>query len=112
MEAGLYENSEIRAPALPTARVQYFGAIGAAAGKREEKVEFAPHTTAYELLQKLAGGYGKRFRGEIFEEDADALRDDLMVTVNEAITPHEDLAGLTLNQGDVVSLFPIFPGGG
>ena len=91
-------------------KIQYFGTIRVAAGKGEEEFLFASNKDVSELLQELANHYGKDFHAEIFE--GSNLRADLMVTVNQAITPHETLAGLPIKQGDVVALFPIFPGGG
>jgi len=82
------------------------------AGKNEEEAEITSGMTAVQLLQKLAGMYETGFREEIFEEDGKSFRDDLMLTLNEAILAHESAAGTVLKQSDVLALYPIFPGGG
>jgi len=96
-------------------QIQYFGSIRAAAKKSEEKTEFAANTTIYHLLQHLASLYDDNFRGEIFDKNdknCGELRDDLMATLNGTIINHANAAEIKLNPGDVLSLFPIFPGGG
>lgn len=91
-------------------QIQYYGPIRAAANKSADDV--VPGSTVFELLQKLADGYGPVFRGEIFKEGDDGLREDLTVTVNGAIVSHEATRGITTAQGDVIGLLPVFPGGG
>ena len=92
--------------------IQYFGSIRAAAKKSEEKLEFVAEATIYDLLQQVVCLHEKNFRGEIFDGDGKKLRDDLMVTLNGTIIDHSNATEINLNPGDVVSLFPIFPGGG
>ena len=92
-------------------QVQFFGAIREAAGKTAG-ADAVPGLTVLALLQKLADGYGPAFRGEIFAEGGDGLRDDLTVTVNGAIVRHEAVSGISTAPGDVIALFPVFPGGG
>ena len=92
--------------------VQYFGSVRAAAKKSEEKLKFAADTTIYDLLRQLTCLHEENFRGEIFGEDGKKLRDDVTVTLNGAIIDHSNAAEINLQPDDVVSLFPIFPGGG
>ena len=95
-------------------QIQYFGSIRAAAKKSEEKTEFAADTTIYRLLQQLVSFYDDddNFRGEIFDNNREELRDDVTVTLNGTIINHAEAHEIKLNQGDALSLFPIFPGGG
>ena len=93
-------------------QIQYFGAVRAAAKKSEEKVDFAVGITVYSLLRQVACNYENGFRGEIFDINGDELRDDLTVSLNGAIISRTDACETILKQGDVLSLFPIFPGGG
>ena len=101
-----------RADTLPNVQIRYYGAVRGLAGKSGEDAGLAPDTTAYQLLLRLACKYGSAFRNEIFREDGESLRDDFMLTVNETIVKHADARETTLKQGDVIALFPIFPGGG
>jgi len=90
--------------------IQFYGEIRAAANKPAEEV--APHSTVFDLFCKLADGYGPVFRGEIFKEDGSSLRDDLTVTINGATVRHEATHKLVAAPGDVIAIFPVFPGGG
>ena len=96
--------------------IQYFGSVRAAAKKSEEKMTFAANTTIYDLLRKLVclceNENENDFRGEIFDNGGKNLREDLTVTLNGTIINHADAAEIKLQQGDALSLFPIFPGGG
>ena len=91
-------------------QVQFYGPIREAAN--QTATDAAPGSTVLALLLKLADGYGPTFRGEIFNEGGDALRNDLTVTVNGAIVSHEDVRGIVAAPGDVIAVFPVFPGGG
>ena len=93
-------------------RLQYFGAVRASARKSGDDADLHPDTTLYQLLQKLSGEYGEGFQNEIFQECGGMLRDDLTLTINGSIIKHANAAEMKLNQGDVIALFPIFPGGG
>jgi len=97
---------------MASIRIQYFGSIRAAAQRSEDEAALAGDTTVYRLLLRLADGYGEGFRGEVLAESGGALRDDLTVAVNGAIIQHEAADEFLLRPGDVVALFPLFPGGG
>lgn len=93
-------------------KVQYLGPVRVIANKREEEVEVSLKATMYELLRKLSGLYGKAFEREVFEDDGENIRDDLIVTINgTAVKQLEDMR-TRLKLGDVVALLPIFAGGG
>jgi len=92
--------------------IQYFGSVRAAAKKSEEKLEFAADTTIYDLLRQLTALHEENFRGEIYDIDGKKLRDDLTVALNGTIINHSNAADIKLQANDVLSLFPIFPGGG
>ena len=93
-------------------QVQYFGSVSAAAKKTEEKVDFVPDATVYNILRKLACDNEKYFQDEIFGNDGESLRDDLTVTVNGKAIDHSIISEINLQPGDSLALFPIFPGGG
>ena len=112
MNAGSLNSFEICTDTLPKVQVRYFGTIRLATHKSEEKMEIASNTTVYRLLQGLVNAYGDGFRGEIFQESGEMLREDLMVTVNEVLVKHTSVDEINLKPADVVALYPIFPGGG
>jgi len=96
-----------------TIRIRYFGTIREAAGKSDEEFSRVPDTSVYSLLKTVSDTYGNKMRDELFDVKVpDVLRDDLMVSVNEVVINHEKAARTAVNPGDVVALFPIFPGGG
>ena len=111
LEAISTNNCEIRTESYPSVQIQYFGSVREAARKKGESIEISTDITAYQLLQRLAGIHGEDFQGEIFQKGG-KLRDDFTVTVNNAIINHLSLAETNIKPGDVISLFPVFPGGG
>ena len=93
-------------------KVQYLGPIRAMLNKREEEIEVTLKTTIYELLRKLSSVYGKAFEVEVFEDDRKNIRDGLIVTVNGKAIGQLNGVGTGLKVGDVVTLLPLFAGGG
>jgi len=93
--------------------LRFFGSIRVAAQKISEEREHIPGTTVYSLMQELSGAFGQIMRDELLDDNAPGgLREDLMVTVNESIVSKNDAGTIMIDAGDVVSLFPMFPGGG
>ena len=93
--------------------LRFFGSIRAAAGKSNDELSIPSDTTVYGLIITVSDIYGVKMRDELLDEKSpDGLRDDLMITVNDAIINHEKGAGTRINQGDNVALYPMFPGGG
>ena len=93
-------------------KVQYLGPVRVVVNKREEEIELSLKATIYELLRKLSDVYGKTFEREVFEDNGENVRDDLIVTVNGKVIKQLDGVRTKVNLGDVVSLLPIFAGGG
>ncbi len=93
-------------------KVQYLGQIRVIANRNEEELQIPSNAMVKELLQKLSDMYGKDFVSEVFQEDGKNLRDDLTVAVNGMAIRQLDYLNTRLNQNDIVTLFPIFPGGG
>ena len=92
--------------------MQYLGPVRAMLNKREEEVEISLKTTVYELLRNLSNTYGKAFEDEIFEDDRKNVRDGLVVTVNGKAIGQIDGVQTGLKAGDVITLLPLFAGGG
>ena len=93
-------------------KVQYLGPIRVLVNKREEEVEVALPSTISELLKRLADVYGKVFEKEVFEDNRKSIRDDLIVAVNGTAIKQLDGMKTELKGGDMISLLPIFAGGG
>lgn len=92
--------------------VQYLGQVSAVLNKRGEEVEVSSKTTVYALLKQLANRYGEVFEGEVFEKEEKAVREGLIVTVNGRAIGQLQGIKTRLNVKDVVTLLPLFTGGG
>lgn len=92
--------------------VQYLGQVRAMLNKKEEAVQVSSKTTVFTLLQQLANRYGEAFEGEVFEEEGKAVREGLIVTVNGRAIGQLQGIKTRLNVKDVVTLLPLFAGGG
>ena len=93
--------------------IKYFGTIREAAGRNSDALEYCPGATVYDVVRAVADNYGDKMSGELFSmKDVSELRDDLMLTLGEAIVPLGAAAETAVEPGDTVSMFPIFPGGG
>jgi len=93
-------------------RIQYLGPVRVVVKKREEELEIALKSTIDELLRRLSKIYGKKFENEVFDDNTEKIREDLIVTINGKAIKQLDGASTRLRVGDVVSLLPIFAGGG
>jgi len=93
-------------------RVRYLGQISAVVKKREENVEVASRMTVSTLLKHLADGYGAAFTGEVLDEGGHAVREGVIVTVNGRAIGQLQGIETQLQGGDVVTLLPLFAGGG
>jgi len=92
--------------------VQYLGQVSAVLNKSREEVEVSSKTTVYTLLKQLADRYGEAFEGEVFEEEGKTVREGLIVTVNGRAIGQLQGIKTRLNVKDVVTLLPLFTGGG
>jgi len=114
------ENLMESAPASSTpeeattkAQIRYFGSFRATTQKHFDDFDIPPGTTAYSLLQAISEIYGEGLGAELFDEkELGGLREDLMMMVNGTIIVHEKAAQIMIDPGDVIALYPTFPGGG
>ena len=96
-----------------TIHIQFFGSIRDAAAKVCDDMDLAAGTSVSALMQMLPAHYAPALRDELLDDSVpDGLRDDLMVTVNQAIVNHGQAGETILQPGDTVALFQTFPGGG
>ncbi|MFH0897554.1 MAG: MoaD/ThiS family protein [Candidatus Bathyarchaeota archaeon] len=93
-------------------RVQYLGPVRVIVNKRAEEVDLSLTATIYELLRTLSSAYGKGFEREVFEDSGGNFRDGLIVTVNGTAAAQLNGLETRLKQDDVVTLLPLFAGGG
>jgi MoaD family protein len=93
-------------------RLQYLGQISAVLHKRGETVEAASKTTIYTLLKQLTGEYGDVFKREVFDEGEKEVREGVIVTVNGRAIGQLQGTDTRLQGGDVITLLPLFAGGG
>jgi len=92
-------------------QVKLYGAFGEFARKSRDEAELPQDATVYDLLSGLAGVYGENFRDELFDSMG-KLKDDVMVTVDEAIIDRGCSDAIRLKPGETIALLPIFHGGG
>jgi MoaD family protein len=93
-------------------KVQYLGQVGVIVKKREEEVGVSSEATIRELMQQLSRLYGKVFDSEVFQDDGENPRDDLIVVVNGTAMRQLDFMETRLRECDTVTLLPSFPDGG
>jgi len=89
------------------------------AGVSELDIKIPAGLTIYELLRFVAGKYGREFKGELFLDNGDnlrdvdcGLRDDLTIVVNGIIIEHSKALTHKIEGDALVTLLPVFPGGG
>lgn len=94
------------------AMVQYFGSVRTLTHLSEEEVEITSIYSVYELLHRLSDKYGEAFKNEVFQKDGKNLRDDITIAINGIFTEQTNIMKTMMESGDIITLFPVFPGGG
>jgi MoaD family protein len=92
-------------------RVQYFGYIQNMVNKREEEFEVGKNASLSDLLNKMAGVYGKAFRKEVYEPGLKDVKTGFCVTVNGALMGQLGGMDTKLGAGDNVILMSLMSGG-
>ena len=92
-------------------KIRYFGSIRAAAGIEGEELCVQEGTTLAGLLRNISFSHSLELKNEIINKD-DTIRQDLMLTLNGVILNIDEIDERILKVEDIISLFPIFPGGG
>ncbi len=72
--------------------------------------EIAEGATVGDLLVELTSSYAG-FRKVVFNPDVGKVSDQLIVILNDSLMQNSDITEAKLNDGDTVSLFPVFEGG-
>ena len=113
MSANQLNTSVTLTETIPKIHIRFFGSITAIVKKNNDDLDYSPDTTVSGLLCQLSEKHGKELQDELFDEKGEGgLRDDLMITVNDAIINHEKAYEIEMKPGDVIALYPTFPGGG
>ena len=92
--------------------INLFGSLRYTAGTSKTDIDLPSGSTVYEVLRFVADIFGKEFKEELFLHDLSSLRDDVTIIVNGMITRQSDILTGKINDGAIISLLPVFPGGG
>ena len=79
--------------------------------KREEEFELGKEASLSDLLNKLAGVYGKAFRKEVYEPGLKDVKTGFSVTVNGVLMGQLGGVDTKLGEGDNVILMSLMSGG-
>ncbi len=90
--------------------LRYYAMVRDAAGKRAETLSLPEGATVLDLIDRLVGLYGEKFRGYVFDDEG-RLLDYLMFSVNEQDIRSLDGYDTVLRDGDRVLVMPPIGGG-
>jgi molybdopterin converting factor small subunit len=92
-------------------KVQYLGFIKNLIKKSEDEFELREGASLSELLNKIAGIYGKPFRKEVYEPGLKDVKMGFVVTVNGVLIGQLKGVDTQLNNGDNIILMSLMSGG-
>ncbi len=92
-------------------RVQYLGLIKTLIGRSEDNFELADDAPLSELLNRIAGVYGKPFQKEVYEPGQQDVKMGFVATVNGVLIGQLRGMETPLNNGDNVILMSLMTGG-
>jgi molybdopterin converting factor small subunit len=92
-------------------KVQYLGFIKNLIKKREDEFELQEGAFLSQLLNKIAGIYGKPFQKEVYEPGLKDVKMGFVVTVNGVLIGQLKGVDTKLNNGDNVILMSLMSGG-
>jgi MoaD family protein len=92
-------------------RVQYLGFIKNLIKKSEDEFELQEGASLSDLLNKIAGIYGKPFQKEVYEPGLKDVKMGFVVTVNGVLIGQLKGVDTQLNNGDNVILMSLMSGG-
>lgn len=91
--------------------VHYLGYIKNLLDKKDEEFNLKEGATLSELLEMLAGKYGKAFQKEVFEHGLNDLKTGFVATVNGILMDQLDGIETKLKEGDNIILMSLMSGG-
>lgn len=92
-------------------KVQYLGFIKNLIKRSEDEFELGKGASLSELLNKIAGIYGKPFRKEVYEPGLKDIKMGFVMTVNGILMGQLNGVDTQLNNGDNVILMSLMSGG-
>ena len=92
-------------------KVQYLGFIKNLIKRSEEEFELEEGASLTELLNKIAGIYGKPFKKEVYEPGLTDMKMGFVVTVNGILLGQLHGVDTQLNNGDSIILMSLMSGG-
>lgn len=92
-------------------KVQYLGFIRNITKRDEDEFELEEGASLSQLLNKIAGVYGKPFKKEVYEPGLKDVKMGFVVTVNGVLTGQLKGMETQLNHGDNVILMSLMTGG-
>lgn len=92
-------------------KVQYLGFIKNVTKRSEDEFELEDGASLSQLLDKIAGIYGKPFQKEVYESGLKDVKMGFVVTVNGVLIGQLKGVDTQLNNGDNVILMSLMSGG-
>jgi len=92
-------------------KVQYLGFIKNLIKRGEDEFELETGASLSDLLNKIAGTYGKPFKKEFYEPGLKDVKMGFVVTVNGILMGQLNGVDTQLNNGDNVILMSLMSGG-
>ncbi len=92
-------------------KVQYLGFIKNVTKRGEDEFELEDDASLSQLLDKIAGIYGKPFQKEVYEPGLKDVKTGFVVTVNGVLTGQLKGVDTQLYNGDNVILMSLMSGG-
>jgi len=92
-------------------KVQYLGFIKNLINQSEDEFELEEDASLSELLNKIAGIYGKPFQKEVYEKGLKDVKMGFVVTVNGVLMGQLKGVDTALNNGDTIILMSLMSGG-
>jgi len=92
-------------------KVQYLGFIKNLIKRSEDEFELEEGALLSELLNKIAGIYGKAFKKEVYEHGLKDVKMGFVVTVNGVLMGQLQGVDTRLNNGDNIILMSLMSGG-
>jgi len=92
-------------------KVQYLGFIKNLIKRSEDEFELEKDASLVELLNQIAGIYGKAFKKEVYEPGLKDVKMGFVVTVNGILMGQLQGVDTPLNNGDNIILMSLMSGG-
>jgi molybdopterin synthase sulfur carrier subunit len=92
-------------------KVHYLGLVKSYTKRSQDELELEEGAPLSELLDKLAGNFGKPFNSEVYEPAKKEVKAMFMVVVNGVLMGQLSGADTKLKDGDNIIVMPLMTGG-